>query len=79
MTDDRSLKQIVKLGASGSVGATGPKRKPARVTLDFATWRAHLAAPGSRFELAQPASAQIVRLDTVSHAAGAPEAERHIA
>ena len=56
-----------------------PDSMGTRFTLDFATWRAHLAAPGSRFDSAQPASARIVRLDAVSHTAGAPEAERRIA
>ena len=56
-----------------------PDSMGTRFTLDFATWRAHIAAPGSRFDSAQPASARIVRLDSFSRAAGAPGAERRIA
>jgi hypothetical protein len=33
--------------------AKGPPRRAERFPLDFASWRAHLAAPGSRFEAAQ--------------------------
>jgi hypothetical protein len=40
--------------------------KADRFQLDFATWRAHLAAPGSRFTSTPPAPSVIIRLDTTS-------------
>jgi hypothetical protein len=86
MTSHRSMdwtsqtdRQTVTPDAPSPVVATGPSRKPARVTLDFATWRARIAAPGSRFEPAQPASPRIVHLDAASRAAAAVDAERRTA
>lgn len=79
MTDERSTERMVKRDAPSPVVATGPKRKAERFALDFATWRAHLAAPGSRFEPVPSASPRIVRLNAVSRAAAATEAERRTA
>ena len=50
-----------------------------RFTLDFETWRAHIAAPGSRFDSSQPAPLRIVRLDAISRTVESPEAERRTA
>jgi hypothetical protein len=71
--------RMIKLDPPGSVRATGPKRRAERFALDYATWRAHLAAPGSRFEPTQAAMPPIVRLDAVSRVAGSVEAERKTA
>jgi hypothetical protein len=67
-------RQVVKRNAPGDRGAT---ILTSTATLDFATWRARLAAPGSRFQTGRPAA--IVRLDTVSRAAFASETERQTA
>jgi hypothetical protein len=70
---------MVKLPDPGPVGVTGPKRKAERFQLDYATWRDHLAAPGSRFEPASSASPQIIHLDTVVRPAGSASDERRTA
>jgi hypothetical protein len=86
MKDRRSTDQaletdrrIVTLDAPGPITTTDPTRKPARFTLDFATWRARIATPGSRFEPVQPASPRIVRLDALSREAVSSEGERRMA
>ncbi len=72
-------RQTVELDAPGLIVPTDTTRKPARVTLDFATWRARLAAPGSRFAPAPPAPPPIVRLDALRRAAVSAEGERRMA
>jgi hypothetical protein len=70
---------VVKLPDPGPVGMTGPTRKAERFQLDYATWRAHLAAPGSRFESAPSASPRMIHLDTVIRPAGSASDERRTA
>jgi hypothetical protein len=71
--------RMVKSAAPGRAGKTGPTRKGERVTLDFATWRAHLAAPGSTFTPLPSASSRIVRLDPLIRATEPADAERRTA
>lgn len=59
--------------------ATGPPQQAERFPVDYASWRAHLAVPGSRFESAQPASRRIVHLDAASRPADSANHERHAA
>jgi hypothetical protein len=59
--------------------ATGQPHQEDRFPLDYASWRAHLAAPGSRFESAQTASRRIVYLDAATHPAASANHERHAA
>jgi hypothetical protein len=73
----RNLRRV-ELDPPGSVVTIGPKKAAPRA-LDFVTWRAYLAAPGSRFDAAPSASQQIVRLMTGSQAAVSSEAERRTA
>jgi hypothetical protein len=70
---------MVKLPDPGPVGVTGPKRKAERFQLDYATWRAHLAAPGSKFASAPSASPRIIHLDTKPDPAGSASDERRTA
>jgi hypothetical protein len=58
---------------------TGPKQKADRFPLDYATWYARLAAPGSRIGLAQFAPHPMVSLDVAVHLAKSAELERRIA
>jgi hypothetical protein len=76
---DRTLQMDRRMVPLGSLLTTDAERTPARFTLDFATWRARIAAPGSRFEPARPASPRIVRLDALSRAAVSEEGERRMA
>lgn len=62
--------------ASGRVVVTGFRRKEDRFQLDYASWYARLAAPGSRIEPTRRASKPIVHLDTVSGAANPIGSER---
>jgi hypothetical protein len=70
---------MVKLPDPGPVGVTGPKRKAARFQLDYETWRAHLAAPGSRFAPDRAAPSRAGRLDAMCRAVEAAELERRAA
>ena len=72
-------RQTVEFDAPGPIVPTDATRKPARVTLDFATWRARIAAPGSRFAPASPALPPIVRLDALRRAAVSAEGARRMA
>ena len=65
--------------ASGRVVAIGSSPKADRVPLDYATWYARLAAPGSKIGLPQSATRPIVRLDIAAHPAKSAERERRIA
>jgi hypothetical protein len=56
-----------------------PTRKSARFALDYATWRAHIAAPGSRFDAAPTASPRIIHLDAATHPAASTADERRTA
>jgi hypothetical protein len=71
--------RIVKLDPPDSISAMGPKRKTERASLDFEAWRAHLAAPGSKFKSTRPQPPRIVHLDTVLRPADAAELERRTA
>ena len=66
--------------AASSHRLTGvPSHKTERFALDYASWRAHLAAPGSRFEVASPASPRIIQLETVVWPAASAGDERRTA
>ena len=79
MSGHRSTERISETGAPGTIVTTGPRRKAGRFALDFATWRAHLAAPGSTFAAARSASARIVRLDPLIRNTEPAEVERRTA
>ena len=74
----RSLRTVTPAPAGGVI-TTEPKQKADRIPLDYATWYARLAAPGSRIGLAQSAPHSIVRLDIAAHPATSAERERRIA
>jgi hypothetical protein len=59
--------------------ATGPPPRAERFPLDYASWRAHLAAPDSCFESANSASPSIVHLDAATHPAASTNYEQHAA
>jgi hypothetical protein len=64
---------------SGRVVAIGSSPKADHVQLDYASWYARLAAPGSALGLAQSATRPIVCLDTATRAADSAAAERRTA
>jgi hypothetical protein len=72
-------RQKVSCERPGQVGATGPPPPAERFPLDYASWRAHLAAPGSRFESTKSASPDIVLLDAATNQAASTNHERHAA
>jgi hypothetical protein len=59
--------------------ATGPPPQAERFPLDYASWRAHLAAPGSFFESAESPSPSIVHFDAATHLAASTNHEQHAA
>jgi hypothetical protein len=61
-----------------ATGTAGPGHQEKRGTLDFATWRARLAAPGSRFEPSPLPVARSVRIDAETQPA-TPAAEQRAA
>ena len=65
--------------ASGRVVSIGSSPKADRVQLDYASWYARLAAPGSTIGLPQPATRPIVRLAAVTHVADPAAVERRTA
>jgi hypothetical protein len=65
--------------APGRAGRTTPTRKGEHVARDFATWRAHLAAPGSTFPPLPSAASRIVRLAPLIRATEPAAAERRTA
>jgi hypothetical protein len=65
--------------ASSRVVAIGSSPKADRVPLDFASWYARLAAPGSAIGLAQSATRPIICLDTVTRVADSGGVERRTA
>ena len=65
--------------ASGRVVAIGSRPKADRVQLDYASWYARLAAPGSAIGLAQSAMRPIVRLAAVTRVADSAAVERRTA
>jgi hypothetical protein len=71
MSDDRSSNLILRPVAA--------ERKAKRFTLDYVTWRTHLAAPGSRFEPAQTAERRLIRLDPPGDTAASLEMEKRTA
>jgi len=54
-------------------------RKATRFTLDYVTWRTHIAAPGSRFEPEQTEEPRITRLDPARFAPASLETEKRTA
>ena len=74
MRPDQSISQSMATLTHGAA-----ERKTKRVSLDYVTWRARIAAPGSRFEPEQPVEPQIVRLVPVRRAADLPEVEKRTA
>jgi hypothetical protein len=71
--------RMVTLDRPRQVVATGPPCRAERFPLDYASWRAHLAAPGSRFEAASSASLQIIHLKTVIWSAASAGDQRRTA
>ena len=71
--------RMVTPAPSDRVVTTGPKQKADRFPLDYATWYARLAAPGSRIGMAQFAPHPMVSLDVAVHLAKSAELERRIA
>ena len=71
--------RMVTPAPSGRVVTTEPKLKADRFPLDYATWYARLAAPGSRIGRAQSAPYPIVSLDIAAHPAQSAELERRTA
>jgi hypothetical protein len=76
---ERSRTTMDKAATSGNVVATGPGPATERFSLDYASWYARIAAPGSRVTTARPTPRPIVRLDTAVHPANSAELERRIA
>ena len=76
MSHDR---QVVSRERPGQAVATGPPQQAERFPLDYASWRVHLAAPGSHFEPARSASPRIIHLDTVIRSAVSTSDERRTA
>jgi hypothetical protein len=65
--------------APGRVVSTGPSPKANRFQLDYASWHACIAAPGSRIGMALSRTHPIVRLDTAADPAKSAGLERRIA
>ena len=78
-SDERSRTTMDQPATSGNVAATIPSTATERVSLDYASWYARIAAPGSRVATARPAPRPIVRLDTAIHPAHSAGRERRIA
>jgi hypothetical protein len=78
-SDERSRITMVTPATSGNVVSTGPDPATERFQLDYASWYARIAAPGSRIRLAQSATRPIVRLDAAAATANAAGLERRIA
>jgi hypothetical protein len=70
---------LEKGATSGKVVASGTGPVTEHVSLDYASWYARIAAPGSRVPAARPAPRPIVRLDTAVHPANSEGLERRIA
>jgi hypothetical protein len=70
---------MVESAASGGVVLSEVTQKAERIVLDFATWRAHLAAPGSTFPPSPWAAPRIIRLDPRTRAMESAEVERRTA
>ena len=71
--------RMVMLDRPRQVIAVGPPCRAERFPLDYASWRAHLAAPGSRFEAASSTSPQIIHLETVIWSAASAGDQRRTA
>ena len=76
---ERSRTTMNQAATSSTVAATGPSATTERFSLDYASWYARIAAPGSRVATARPAPRPIVRLDTAIHPASSTGLERRIA
>ena len=74
MRPDQSISQSMATLTHGAVA-----RKAKRVSLDYVTWRARIAAPGSRFEPEQTADPRIIRLDPTRYAIASSELEKRTA
>ena len=70
---------IDEAATTAKVVAAGAGTATERVSLDYASWYARIAAPGSRITRARPAPRSVVRLDTAAHPAHSAELERRIA
>jgi hypothetical protein len=71
--------RMITPAASGRVASTGPGPATERFAPDYASWRAHLASLGSRFESPQSASPPVVQLDAVTPPAAPAGTERRTA
>jgi hypothetical protein len=72
-------RQMVSRERTGQVVPTDSPRQTERFPLDYASWRAHLAAPGSRFEPARSTSRRIAHLDAATRAPASAHDQRHAA
>jgi hypothetical protein len=92
MSNDRSanwtLRRALEVAAQQAASKNDSEDTPAtsvakgkakRFSLDYATWRALIAAPGSHFEPARPAELRIVRFDPARHSAASSELEKRTA
>jgi hypothetical protein len=70
---------IEEAATTAKVVATGAGTATERISLDYASWYARIAAPGSRIPAARRALRSIVRLDTVAYPALSAGIERRIA
>jgi hypothetical protein len=68
--------RMITPATSGRVASTGPGPATEHFAPDYASWRAQLAWPGSRFESAQSASPPVVQSDAVTHPAASAGTER---
>ena len=59
--------------------ATDPPQHAEHFPLDYPSWRAHLAAPGSHFESSQSASRRIVHFAAATRPAASTNDERRAA
>ena len=71
--------QIDQAATTAKAVAAGAGTATERVSLDYASWYARIAAPGSHITRARPAQRPIVRLDTVAYPALSAGIERRIA
>lgn len=72
---------VNKPATSGKVVSAGPGPATERFTLDYASWYARLATPGSKSPngMAQPAASRILRLETAARPATSAAPVRRIA
>lgn len=75
----RRYPRMVKPVRIGGGVSTGSRRMEERFPLDYATWYARIAAPGSTMESTRLARLPIVHLDTVNRGGGSAAVERRTA